>query len=403
MVQNREAGNKTRGRTALSRKLLKTLHLLPKFRLKYAPQYPRKKSNWGAKMAAKDLNIAFCGASPALDWHHSGGAELFMRKALEAHAGHVTFFDVSKAEPPKPQIGEGHKGNPPFDVTFLAPSVTFSKALLKKRTPLTVHALGPNSIHGPARFADAPIPFLIDALRSVRRSRHLASSDFIIVPSDKTAKSLRLGDASVEVVPWGANINIPSWFQPKTISYDHPLQLLLITRNWHNSGGALSFQTLQLLRSSGIDAHLTIVGCIPPDQHVNEWVTVHPFLDKSKPEEEATFLDILRRSHFLMHPSAVGLGFPVCEASAFGVPTLCFPSLADLVRDNVNGRIFPVSKTSEQFYHAIRYFLEYPGTYTAMSRSSRQEYEERLNWDAWGSATAHLLRDYMRKSGSGLG
>ncbi|MBO9464083.1 glycosyltransferase [Tropicibacter sp. R15_0] len=354
-------------------------------------------------MAAKDLNIAFLGASPTLDWHHSGGAEFFMRKALEAHAGQVTFFDVSNTEPPKPQIDESDKGKPPFDVTFLAPTVPLSNTLFEKHAPLTVHALGPNSIHGPARFADAPVLFLVDALRSIRRSRLLASSDFIIVPSDKTAKNLRLGEDSVEVVPWGANINATSGFQPKTISYDHPLQLLLITRNWHNSGGALSFQTLQLLRSSGIDAHLTIVGCVPPDQHVNEWVTVHPFLDKSKPEEEATFMGILRRSHFLLHPSAVGLGFPVCEASAFGVPTLCFPSLADLVRDNVNGRIFPVSKTSEQFYHAIRYFLENPGTYTAMSRSSRQEYEERLNWDAWGSATAHLLRDYMRKWGSGQG
>ena len=42
-------------------------------------------------------------------------------------------------------------------------------------------------------------------------------------------------------------------------------------------------------------------------------------------------------------------------------------------------------------------YLENPEGYAALCRSSRKEYEDRLNWDSWGQTVADLLDEQVAR------
>ena len=127
-----------------------------------------------------------------------------------------------------------------------------------------------------------------------------------------------------QVVPWGANIPDPGGIEiPPRIAPDRPVRILLVGRDWFAKGGPITAEAVHVLRDWGIDARLTVIGCVPPETGLGEALTVNPSLDKSKPEELALFQDLYRQAHFMMMPSFESYGFAFCEASAFGLPALC--------------------------------------------------------------------------------
>lgn len=194
------------------------------------------------------------------------------------------------------------------------------------------------------------------------------------------------------LVPWGANIDAPPARQaPPPIGRDRPLRLLLIGRDWFAKGGPMAFDTMQALRASGVDARLTVIGCVPPEFHVNEWVTVHPSLDKAVPAELRQFNAAFAEAHFLIQPSLESYGFAFCEASAFGLPALCLRQGGVPVVEGRNGHALAPGSGPDAFAAAIQRYLDAPARYEDLSRSARREYEDRLNWDAWASRVTALM------------
>lgn len=198
-------------------------------------------------------------------------------------------------------------------------------------------------------------------------------------------------------VPWGANVpDVRPSDVPPALSPGAPVRFVLVGRDWIAKGGPLVFDTVKLLRDKGIDAQLAVMGLHPPAEFAADFVTAHGMLDKSDPAQLAQFEAVMRRAHFLFQPSFESYGFAFCEASAYGLPSLCLRIGGVPVRDGVNGHALPLGAGAADFAQTVEAYLAAPRTYEALRKSARREYEERLNWDAWGRRIDMLLRKHRR-------
>jgi len=226
-------------------------------------------------------------------------------------------------------------------------------------------------------------------------------TDLLLWPSDwlrdRVQDRYQLQPEQSVVVPWGANIDRPE-VVPDGVTLDatNPLHILFVGRDWVAKGGPLVVQTLALLRAEGIDARLTVVGCRPPDAALAPLqgaVTVHHSLDKAKPEQLARFQGLLRLSHFMMMASLESWGFAFCEASAYGLPSLCLRAGGVPVSDAINGHALPIGAQAADFAAVLRDYLGNPDAYLRLRQTSRAHYESVLNWDVWGQRVGQLLQE----------
>jgi glycosyltransferase involved in cell wall biosynthesis len=203
-----------------------------------------------------------------------------------------------------------------------------------------------------------------------------------------------LHDDQSVVVPWGANVPDPGpAAQAPALSTDAPVEILFIGRDWFAKGGPLVFDTVKALQDRGVSVRLNVIGCQPPDFHLNEAVNVIGSLDKAVPADLAQFQDSLRRAHFVVMPSFESYGFAFCEASAYGLPSLCLRVGGVPVRDGINGHALPVGSGTGDFADVVCRYLSDPDSYQALRNSTRQEFQDRLNWDSWGQKTSELLHE----------
>src|SRR5207302_1975461 len=85
----------------------------------------------------------------------------------------------------------------------------------------------------------------------------------------------------VHTVPYGTNIdNPPTREIAERRKKSDRCKLFFIGVDWERKGGAIAFETLLELEKLGVNAELTICGCIPPSQFAHERMRVIPFLDK---------------------------------------------------------------------------------------------------------------------------
>ena len=238
-------------------------------------------------------------------------------------------------------------------------------------------------------------------LRHETRAFHAA--DLLLWPSDwlNRAAVARYGldPARSITVPWGANLPwVPPKPLPRPLGRGRPLRLLLVGRDWWSKGGPLAVETLRRLRAGGIDARLTVIGTVPPKEVLSPEVTVHRYLDKSDPAGMKTFETAMIDAHFLLQPSHESYGFAFCEASAYGLPALCLAVGGVPVREGINGHALPEGAGPEDFARIIEGYIDRPESYETLALSSREEYETRLNWEAWGrTVRQHLETALARK------
>ncbi|MCA9616465.1 MAG: glycosyltransferase family 4 protein, partial [Myxococcales bacterium] len=245
----------------------------------------------------------------------------------------------------------------------------------------------------------------IDPLIKRAEIATLERADLWLWPSDWLRTKVRdvLGladDARSLTVPWGANVE---WLDAPehygTLSPDEPVRLLLVGRDWYAKGGPLTYATFRALRNLGIDTRLDVVGC-RPEGIEGDGVTVHGLLDRRDPEQNERLISLYRDSHFLVMPSMESYGFAFCEASAFGLPSLCYRVGGVPIREGINGHAVPYPSTPEAFVQHILAYCRSPRQYDALRRSTRREYEEHLNWDAWGRRTDELIREVLARRGA---
>ncbi|MEZ5674017.1 Glycosyltransferase involved in cell wall bisynthesis [Thalassovita litoralis] len=242
-----------------------------------------------------------------------------------------------------------------------------------------------------------------DPLILKAETQTFASADLLLWPSrwlkNRADSTYGLDPEKSHVVPWGANIPAPDMdFPPPTLSADAPVRLLFVGRDWYAKGGPLTAQTVATLRRQGVDARLTVVGCTPPDTGLPDHaLTVHPSLNKAIPKELALFQQQFQQAHFIMMPSFESYGFAFCEASAFGLPSLCLNAGGVPVFDCENGHALDLNATPSDYAAQIRSYLANPNQYDTLRRTTRQVYEQKLNWPAWAKTTADLIMEDIAK------
>lgn len=200
----------------------------------------------------------------------------------------------------------------------------------------------------------------------------------------------------VIVLPSGANfgaLNTRSdtmrWIEQR--SFDN-LELLFVGKEWERKGGDIAFNAFRLLRESGRNATLHIVGCSPPP-HVaaHPCVRTHGHLGIANPTHHAKLTSLFARAHFLIVPSrAEAFGMVFCEANAFGVPAISTDTggISSTVRDGINGYKLPIDAGPSAYAQLIDALAADPSRYELLAVSSFAEFEQRLNWRVW-------IRDYL--------
>ena len=206
----------------------------------------------------------------------------------------------------------------------------------------------------------------------------------------------------VVVLPFGANFPV---VPTQAEALYHPLrpgkcQLLFVGVEWVRKGGQIAVDTLKSLRARGIEAELTVCGCVPPSGVEHPNLTVIPFLDKNNSDQLAQMVALYREADFFLLPTrAECAAIAFCEASSFGLPSLTTDTggIADFVEDGINGYRLSLMAGGEEFAAAIAKVLADPVRYQELRRTARALYEEKLNWDAWGHAVCELLTQRFSK------
>jgi glycosyltransferase involved in cell wall biosynthesis len=229
--------------------------------------------------------------------------------------------------------------------------------------------------------------------------RAMQRAAILLFPSDWAAESAirdyGVDPARIHVLNLGANIMEPptrDQVLPRRIG--RTIRLLLVGVNWEIKGGAIALDALRTLLGMGLDAELTVVGCTAPEGVSHPRMRVIPFLNKQVPAEREEFEGLWRNADFFILPTryeAAGLVF--CEAGAYGLPSIATRTggVPSLVRDGRNGYTLPHEAGGERYAEIIAEIASDPERYASLCLRSRQEYEERLNWDSWGERVAGVI------------
>lgn len=223
----------------------------------------------------------------------------------------------------------------------------------------------------------------------------------LLIYSSKWAADSAISDfgapaEKVTVAPFGANFPI---VMPHEEVINHPIEpgqckLLFVGVEWVRKGGEIAFDTLVQLRKKGIDAQLVICGCVPPAGFEHSHLTVVPFLDKNNSAQLNQLVQLYQEADFFLLPTrAECAAIAFCEASSFGLPSFTTDTggIADFVENGVNGYRLSLEATGEEFACAIQEVLEDAALYQKLRVTSRNLYEEKLNWKAWAQRVRQEL------------
>lgn len=203
--------------------------------------------------------------------------------------------------------------------------------------------------------------------------------------------------AKVSVVSYGANFNakdVPPAEEALKHNLGRGINLLWIGVDWNRKGGLVAYECLVELLAQGVDARLVVCGCTPPGIFSNERMKVIPFLDKSDPEQRKALSQLFLDANFFLFPTLKeAAAIVLCEASAHGLPSIVRNTggLSSVVLDGVNGCLLPENAGGKEFAEKVRAVIADGTAYARLVEGSRREYEERLNWDAWGRAVKPLF------------
>ncbi len=213
-------------------------------------------------------------------------------------------------------------------------------------------------------------------------------------------KTYKIESAKIKVVPTGANLEFSRTkddIENITKSKSSKVcKLLFCGVDWQRKGGDIALKVAKQLNDSGLPTELTILGCKPPtNESLPDFVKLYGFVDRSTKEGQKLIESLFTEAHFLILPSRADFTPAVLrEASSFGLPCLSanVGGIPTLIRDGYNGKIFEVEASITEYCNYIVDLFSNSSKYAALSSSSFQECQSRLNWNTAGETTMkHLL------------
>jgi glycosyltransferase involved in cell wall biosynthesis len=236
---------------------------------------------------------------------------------------------------------------------------------------------------------------------NVVQQRALDRADGVLMTSDWAAQSAiadyHCSPGKITVIPFGANLATPPDAASAIYrSEDGRCRLLFVSADWKRKGGAIALDALRALRTSGIDAELTVVGCRPDaeDPHLR----VIPFLNKNVPAEAAQLEAIYRAADFFLLPTRADCTPVVlCEASGYGIPCLSAETggVSSIVKEGVNGFVLPLEAGGAAYAEKIAALWADPSAYRRMRQTTRERYDSTLNWKSWAESVRDTMLQYL--------
>ncbi len=234
----------------------------------------------------------------------------------------------------------------------------------------------------------------------------LKKSSAVIYPSiwaaESAIKDYHIANNKVFIAPFGANIDM---IPDRQIIYkkleNKQLTLLFLAVDWDRKGGSIAFDVLKyLIYTHGVQAKLIVCGCVPPSHIAHPNMEVIPFLDKNKKEDYDRFVNIMSSAHFLLVPTRADCSLLVgCEANAYGVPAITTETggVPEIVKDGVNGYCLPYSAPGSTYAGLINELFINEEKYQQLIASSRQRFEEHLNWQKWTESFTEIYENSVAK------
>lgn len=229
------------------------------------------------------------------------------------------------------------------------------------------------------------------ALRRYQRTmrRCLSRVALAVFPAPwqlEQAKGYGVDPKKLRQVSFGANIPDPGPEVARRREFtlhasQRKINLLFVGRDWNAKGGDVALETVKLLRSAGLDAHLNVVGL---SQFGSEpYVHYHGNLNKGIQKDFGKLDQLYRESDCLIFPSKhEGSAITPREAAAFGLPTLAYriEGLQSSVVDGQSGVLLEPGAGPQDFAEIMMGWVENPVSYQRLSLDARAFYESNANW-----------------------
>lgn len=217
--------------------------------------------------------------------------------------------------------------------------------------------------------------------------------------SDSAVHHYGADPGKVHTVYIGANLpDPPARHEVLPRSIGKKIRLLLVGVSWERKGGQMAYETLLRLQQNGYDAELTVVGCSAPAGVRHPSLTVIPFLNKAVPEDRRRFAQVWQHSDFFLMPTrAEAAGAVFCEAGAFALPSITTRTggVPSIVVDGLNGFTLSPGADAEEYASLIGNLVGDPERYAKLCETSRDLFEDRLNWNSWGARVASLVETHL--------
>ena len=249
-----------------------------------------------------------------------------------------------------------------FDVIF-APVAAVELAYLETELPVVYYAdLTSRLFQGYAANVTGLSKWSLKQSECIEQ-RALTRADHLVYASQWAADSAidhyAVPREKISVVPMGANLDeIPLVAEIRAArqsGVSSKPRLLFVGVDWERKGGDVALAAMRELRSRGIDARLTVVGCSPPAAAKDAHLQVIPFLNKSVPEDRKQLKELFLSSDFMLFPTRrEAFGVVCCEANAFGLPLIASDTGGVPVWNGENGILLAAEAPAGEYAAAIQ-------------------------------------------------
>jgi len=198
---------------------------------------------------------------------------------------------------------------------------------------------------------------------------------------------------NVKVVKFGANIDKVVKKEEIIKNYTGTINILFLGVDWERKGGNIALEAIDILSKKHNNFTFTVCGCIPPKTHKK--MEVIPFLNKNNEEDRIKLDQLLAKSHILFVPTRADCTPIVfCEASAYGLVILSTDTggVTSVISEDINGYTLSPEAEAQEYSEKLYELISNKTQLQRLSISSRELYENELNWDAWGTHMKKILK-----------
>lgn len=205
-----------------------------------------------------------------------------------------------------------------------------------------------------------------------------------------------LCESKKKVVFLGGNIAVPS-----EDLFGGGLKFLFISLDFKGKGGHICFDVFKKIKATYSEAELFIIGEKPPENILEfKGVNYVGILNKNIDKDRATFINILSKSFFLIHPTKMDtMGAVIVEAGYYGCPAIAPKSfgIPELIVDNETGFLIDCPQEVDVYYQKIVRMIENRSAYLEMRRKVRQLNTNERTYDRMGKGIQSTILSCLTK------